>query len=90
MRAARLQGPPQPRPRHASLNEALERAAVSGRRGLTFVAADETEQQQHGQAQQAQSSPHCAQSAIRGARAAHGIIRRRFLWSHSLDQSHPR
>ena len=43
MRAARLQGPPQPRPRHASLNEALERAAVSGRRGLTFVAADETE-----------------------------------------------
>ncbi|RPH68892.1 MAG: fatty acyl-AMP ligase [Myxococcaceae bacterium] len=43
MRAARLQGPPQPPPRHASLNEALERAAVSGRRGLTFVAADETE-----------------------------------------------
>ena len=43
MRAARLQGGPQPRPRHASLNEALERAAVSGRRGLTFVAADETE-----------------------------------------------
>ncbi|HUM12813.1 MAG TPA: fatty acyl-AMP ligase [Myxococcaceae bacterium] len=43
MRPARLQGVPQPRPRHASLNEALERAAVSGRRGLTFVAADETE-----------------------------------------------
>ena len=43
MRPARLQGAPQPPPRHASLNEALERAAVSGRRGLTFVAADETE-----------------------------------------------
>jgi acyl-CoA synthetase (AMP-forming)/AMP-acid ligase II len=43
VRPARLQGAPQPRPRHASLNEALERAAVSGRRGLTFVAADETE-----------------------------------------------
>ncbi len=43
MRSARLQGAPQPRPRHASLNEALERAAVSGRRGLTFVAADESE-----------------------------------------------
>ena len=43
MRPARLQGAPQPRPRHASLNEALERAAVSGRRGLTFVAADESE-----------------------------------------------
>jgi len=43
MRAARLHGAPQPRPRHSSLNEALERAAVSGRPGLTFVAADETE-----------------------------------------------
>ena len=43
MRPARLQGAPQPRPRHASLNEALERAAVSGRRGLTFVSADESE-----------------------------------------------
>ncbi|HVP62537.1 MAG TPA: AMP-binding protein [Myxococcaceae bacterium] len=43
MRPARLQGVLQPRPRHPSLNEALERAAVSGRRGLTFVAADETE-----------------------------------------------
>jgi len=43
MRPARLQGHPQPSPRYRSLNEALERAAVSGRRGLTFVAADETE-----------------------------------------------
>ncbi|MGZ6080157.1 MAG: fatty acyl-AMP ligase [Myxococcaceae bacterium] len=43
MRAARLHGAPQPPQRHASLHEALERAAVSGRRGLTFVAADETE-----------------------------------------------
>ncbi|HET9034663.1 MAG TPA: AMP-binding protein, partial [Myxococcaceae bacterium] len=43
MRPARLQGAPQPRPRHETLNEALERAAVSGRRGLTFVAADESE-----------------------------------------------
>jgi len=43
MRPARLQGAPQPRARHASLNEALERAAVSGRRGLTFVSADESE-----------------------------------------------
>ncbi len=43
MRPARLQGAPRPPPRHASLNEALERAAISGRRGLTFVAADETE-----------------------------------------------
>jgi acyl-CoA synthetase (AMP-forming)/AMP-acid ligase II len=43
MRPARLHGAPQPPPRHASLHEALERAAVSGRRGLTFVAADETE-----------------------------------------------
>ena len=43
MRPARLQGASQPRPRHASLNEALERAAVAGRRGLTFVAADESE-----------------------------------------------
>ena len=43
MRPARLQGARQPPPRHASLNEALDRAAVSGRRGLTFVAADESE-----------------------------------------------
>jgi len=43
MKPARLQGAPQPRPRHPSLNEALERAAVSGRRGLTFVSADESE-----------------------------------------------
>ncbi|MGZ3481769.1 MAG: AMP-binding protein, partial [Myxococcaceae bacterium] len=43
MRPARLQGAPKPPQRHASLHEALERAAVSGRRGLTFVAADETE-----------------------------------------------
>ncbi|MGZ6077422.1 MAG: AMP-binding protein, partial [Myxococcaceae bacterium] len=43
MRPARLHGAPQPPQRHASLHEALERAAVSGRRGLTFVAADETE-----------------------------------------------
>jgi len=43
MRPARLHGAPQPPPRHASLHEALERAAVSGRRGLTFVAADESE-----------------------------------------------
>ncbi len=43
MRPARLHGAPRPPPRHASLHEALERAAVSGRRGLTFVAADETE-----------------------------------------------
>ncbi|HSP19944.1 MAG TPA: AMP-binding protein, partial [Myxococcaceae bacterium] len=43
MRPARLQGVPQPPPRHASLHEALERAAVSGNRGLTFVAADESE-----------------------------------------------
>jgi acyl-CoA synthetase (AMP-forming)/AMP-acid ligase II len=43
MRAARLQGAAQPGARHASLNEALERAAVSGRRGLTFVSADESE-----------------------------------------------
>ncbi|MGZ6029074.1 MAG: AMP-binding protein, partial [Myxococcaceae bacterium] len=43
MRPARLQGAPKPPQRYASLHEALERAAVSGRRGLTFVAADETE-----------------------------------------------
>ena len=43
MRPARLQGAPQPRARHGSLNEALERAAASGRRGLTFVSADESE-----------------------------------------------
>ncbi len=43
MRPARLQAAAQPPPRHRSLNEALERAAVSGRRGLTFVAADEAE-----------------------------------------------
>ncbi len=43
MRPARLQGAPKPPQRHASLHEALERAAVSGRRGLTFVAADESE-----------------------------------------------
>ena len=43
MRPARLQGALQPKARHASLNEALERAAASGRRGLTFVAADESE-----------------------------------------------
>jgi acyl-CoA synthetase (AMP-forming)/AMP-acid ligase II len=43
VRPARLQGARQPRARHATLNEALERAAVSGRRGLTFVSADETE-----------------------------------------------
>jgi len=43
VRPARLQGARQPPPRHASLNEALDRAAVSGRRGLTFVAADESE-----------------------------------------------
>ena len=43
MRPARLHGAPQPPQRHASLHEALERAAASGRRGLTFVAADETE-----------------------------------------------
>jgi len=43
MKPARLQGAPQPRARHASLNEALERAAVAGRRGLTFVSADESE-----------------------------------------------
>jgi fatty-acyl-CoA synthase len=40
---ARLQGPPQPPARHRTLNEALIRAAGSGRRGLTFVAADESE-----------------------------------------------
>ena len=43
MRPARLQGAPQPRARHATLVEALRRAAASGRRGLTFVSADETE-----------------------------------------------
>jgi len=43
VRPARLQGTPQPPPRHPTLNEALDRAAVSGRRALTFVAADETE-----------------------------------------------
>jgi len=43
VRPARLQGAREPRARHATLNEALERAAASGRRGLTFVSADETE-----------------------------------------------
>jgi len=43
MRPARLQGAPQPRARHATLVEALQKAAASGRRGLTFVSADETE-----------------------------------------------
>jgi len=43
VRPARLHGGPQPPPRHASLNQALEQAAASGRRGLTFVAADESE-----------------------------------------------
>ena len=43
MRPAHLQGSPRPAPRHPSLNEALDRAAVSCRRGLTFVATDESE-----------------------------------------------
>jgi acyl-CoA synthetase (AMP-forming)/AMP-acid ligase II len=43
VKLASLQGPPQPPASHPTLNEALIRAAASDRRGLTFVAADESE-----------------------------------------------
>jgi len=67
MRPARLQGARQPPPRHASLNEALERAAVSGRRGLTFVAADETE------TTLGWNEVHARASRVAGALAALGV-----------------